>query len=201
MASLTSLGYNLVENLTGCSGITGTGDVTGMDPRLGPLADNGGPTQTRLLLAGSPALNAGNPAAPDGLSPNCETTDQRGQLRTVIVALPCDIGALEAQDADGDGRFEGADNCPAVANPSQADNDGDGQGDPCDPDDDNDGVLDVADNCPTQAGVASNGGCPAPVLAPAPGTSSPPAITSPPKKKCKQKKHRAGAAKKCKKRK
>ena len=47
--------FNLIEDGSG-SGLTGT--VTG-DPLLGPLADNGGPTQTHALLPGSPALDAG----------------------------------------------------------------------------------------------------------------------------------------------
>jgi len=34
-----------------------------IDPLLGSLADNGGPTLTHALLAGSPAINAGDPAA------------------------------------------------------------------------------------------------------------------------------------------
>jgi hypothetical protein len=50
-------------------------------------------------------------------------------------------------DADEDGVIDILDNCPAVPNPDQADNDSDGDGDACDPDDDNDGVLDGADNC------------------------------------------------------
>lgn len=55
------------------------------DPLLGALADNGGPTQTRALNAGSPALNNGNDAA-------CPGTDQRGVLRN---QGGCDIGAYE----------------------------------------------------------------------------------------------------------
>jgi hypothetical protein len=50
-------------------------------------------------------------------------------------------------DADDDTVVNGSDNCPYVANPDQADADGDGLGDACDPDDDDDGVDDVDDAC------------------------------------------------------
>src|SRR5262249_34515774 len=49
-----------------------TGNVAGLDPKLGPLASNGGPTMTHALLAGSPALDAGG---------GCSATDQRGTAR------------------------------------------------------------------------------------------------------------------------
>ncbi|MFO0748825.1 MAG: thrombospondin type 3 repeat-containing protein [Myxococcota bacterium] len=51
-------------------------------------------------------------------------------------------------DRDGDGKDNGVDNCPDVANADQKDTDGDLKGDACDTDDDEDGVLDTADNCP-----------------------------------------------------
>ena len=50
-------------------------------------------------------------------------------------------------DRDGDGVLNGVDNCPLVANPNQADMDGDGLGDACDDDRDGDGVLNGVDNC------------------------------------------------------
>ncbi|MDX2038337.1 MAG: choice-of-anchor Q domain-containing protein [Isosphaeraceae bacterium] len=56
-----------------------------IDPRLGPLADNGGPTRTMALLEGSPAINAG---VADGL-----THDQRGESFTGVP----DIGAVERE--------------------------------------------------------------------------------------------------------
>ncbi len=56
-----------------------------LDPLLGALAYNGGPTQTTALLPGSPAIDNGNPLT-------CPAADQRGYLRSG----PCDIGAYEA---------------------------------------------------------------------------------------------------------
>ena len=53
------------------------------DPSLGPLADNGGPTPTQALLAGSLAIDAGGVCA--------VASDQRGLPRTT----PCDVGAYE----------------------------------------------------------------------------------------------------------
>ncbi len=73
--------------LTGAGNLTGT-QATPLDAVLGPLASNGGPTQTHALLAGSPALNAGNNTA-------ALAFDQRGNLRVVGVAA--DIGAYEVQ--------------------------------------------------------------------------------------------------------
>jgi predicted outer membrane repeat protein len=62
------------------------------DPKLGPLADNGGPTQTMALLAGSPAID--HVVDCTGLSGQALTTDQRGFPRPQGSA--CDSGAYEA---------------------------------------------------------------------------------------------------------
>ncbi len=80
--AITSQGHNLIGDPTGCtiSGQQAT-DITGQNPFLGPLGDNGGPTQTHALLKGSPAIDAGPPDAPP--------TDQRGAPRNP------DIGAYE----------------------------------------------------------------------------------------------------------
>lgn len=64
--------------------LAGTFYLTDTDPRLGPLANNGGATMTRALLSGSPALNAAGAGA---------LTDQRG---FAIFGLP-DLGAYEEQ--------------------------------------------------------------------------------------------------------
>jgi hypothetical protein len=63
------------------------GDLPNVDPLLGPLEDNGGPTDTHSLLAGSPAISAGN-------LPSCTAVDQRGATRGSDGA--CDIGAYES---------------------------------------------------------------------------------------------------------
>ncbi len=86
--TFTSNGHNIGSD-TSCN-LTGIGDKPNTDPKLGALADNGGPTQTHALLPGSPAIDAGNPAAPGSGGNACEATDQRGLPRT-----SCDIGAYE----------------------------------------------------------------------------------------------------------
>jgi uncharacterized repeat protein (TIGR01451 family) len=92
--SLTSEDYNLIENTSGCT-ITGatSNNITGQDPKLGALADNGGPTKTHALLTGSPALDKGNTAIPTITGLSCLPTDQRGISRPQGSA--CDIGAFE----------------------------------------------------------------------------------------------------------
>ncbi len=66
--------------------------VTDVDPMLGPLADNGGPTWTMALLPGSPAIDAGDNAdAPE--------FDQRGPGFPRIVDGTIDMGAFEVQSS------------------------------------------------------------------------------------------------------
>src|SRR5262249_10843062 len=56
--TVASLGYNLSSDNAG-GVLNGLGDQTNIDPMLGPLQDNGGPTSTHALLPGSPAISAG----------------------------------------------------------------------------------------------------------------------------------------------
>ncbi len=93
-------GYSLIGIGNGATGfVNGVGgDRVGtaaspIDARLGPLADNGGPTFTHALLAGSLAIDSANPA-PISSSPfACPTTDQRGTARPG--GPRCDRGAYE----------------------------------------------------------------------------------------------------------
>ena len=97
--------YNLIG--TGGSGglVNGiNGNQVGVaDPGLGPLADNGGPTQTIALLPGSPAIDAGsNALAVDPTTGQPLTTDQRGPGFLRIVNGTVDIGAFEFSPAASD---------------------------------------------------------------------------------------------------
>ena len=64
-------------------------DRRDIDPLLGPLQNNGGPTRTHALISGSPAINAGD-------NTDCPATDQRGTARPQ--ERICDIGAVEYQE-------------------------------------------------------------------------------------------------------
>ena len=88
---LTSLGHNL-EDRHQCLTKPAEGDLVDTPAGLGPLAANGGPTETMALLPGSAAIDAGEPACVDVAgAPLSE--DQRGDPR----GTSCDIGAFEVQ--------------------------------------------------------------------------------------------------------
>ena len=116
---IASAHHNLIGDAAWSGGITNgvNGNIVGVAPMLGPLADNGGPTQTHALLPNSPAIDKGKAF---GL-----LTDQRGFARPFnnpqVPNSPggdgSDIGAFEQQvneaallrarfDFDGDGRSD-----------------------------------------------------------------------------------------------
>ena len=94
---VTMADHNLLGNGAGEMGVSNgvNGNIVGgfngqpaIDPLLGPLANNGGPTETMALLVGSPAIGtADNVFAP--------ATDQRGVTRSDVPGEATDIGAFE----------------------------------------------------------------------------------------------------------
>ena len=117
-------GPNFIEERGGeCAVDTTTRLLTGMDPRLGPLKDNGGRTNTHMLLPGSPVIDQGscNDSFTDAAEVQRYTVssagfqgyvgqDQRGLDREIFVPTTrerrtpdaCDLGAVEYRKADLD---------------------------------------------------------------------------------------------------
>jgi hypothetical protein len=89
VGAFTSEGFNLYGDTTGCSVTPDGTDRAGATPKLGQLADNGGPTMTLKPLAGSPALNKIPVATCHAMS----KVDQRGVHRPQ--GPTCDKGAVE----------------------------------------------------------------------------------------------------------
>ncbi|HSA60517.1 MAG TPA: DUF4215 domain-containing protein [bacterium] len=169
-AVINSEGFSLIGNETGCDGsFTGTGDQVGtagspINARLGPLANNGGPTQTHALLTTpfvSPAIDAANPAGcftNDANSGSALTRDQRNAPRPLDggPAGPsparCDIGAFELGGC-GDGFVAPTEECDDgnLTN-------GDGCNDTCQIEACGNGVLDAGEEC-DDGNVADGDGC------------------------------------------
>jgi hypothetical protein len=141
-----SLGHNLTDAQASDCALNHSTDQVLTAAGLEPLDDNGGPTLTHAPQPGSPAIDAGDPAA-------CPSVDQRGYARPIDGdgngSALCDIGAYEhlaGADGDADGVLDSADNCPFFANPSQSDTDNDGRGNACECTDQNgDGRNTVSD--------------------------------------------------------
>jgi hypothetical protein len=92
---VASKGYNLVfGNDVGCAVALEASDVSGKDPGLAALADNGGPTKTHAFAKGSAAHDKGDPMGCKDEANQAFTADQRGLKRPVG---GCDIGAVELQ--------------------------------------------------------------------------------------------------------
>jgi hypothetical protein len=113
-------GTDLLESPTGAPDADGNqigGLVHGIiDPRLGPLSDNGGSTWTHALLPASPAINRGNVSALPGIG-EVPRFDQRNAPYSRVVDGRIDIGAVEfgesgvrpIGDSNSDGVFNSAD--------------------------------------------------------------------------------------------
>ena len=83
------------NNVIAASTLTVPGDTISADPRLDPLADNGGATLTHALRAGSPAIDVGNNAS-------ALNFDQRGTGFARVSGAAADIGAFEVQAGGSD---------------------------------------------------------------------------------------------------
>ncbi len=166
-----TINYSLIGVADGLT-ITGGGNLTGtaalpLDPLLGPLANNGGRTETHALLVGSPAIDAGDPsfASPPDF-------DQRGAPFVRVFGGRIDIGAFEVQpiadsaDFDSDGDIDGADFLAwqrGLGTPSASPADGDAN---------NDNSVDGADLSIWEAQFGGS----APVIALSTVSSEPPAL-------------------------
>ncbi len=92
--------------------------------------------------------NVGNNVTMTSGTQDCVVRYNQGGNGSYNAAPEVTSTTLVVQDIDLDGAPDATDNCPLVANPGQANNDGDAEGDACDTDDDNDSILDAApDNC------------------------------------------------------
>jgi hypothetical protein len=96
-SGVTSHGYNLSSD--GTCDFNGPGDMNNTEPLLGPLQNNGGPTETIAELEGSLTIDAGNPSGCRDSQGHLLKIDQRGYPRPGKDKHDhrCDMGAYESQ--------------------------------------------------------------------------------------------------------
>jgi hypothetical protein len=113
-AIITDGGHNLDSD-----GTCGVGPAT--NPMLDPagLANNGGPTKTITLQAGSPAIDAGNESV--CAAPPVNNFDQRGYIRPGAGATSCSIGSYEYNSPGPPGCCQCPTSCAAPINGSCGD--------------------------------------------------------------------------------
>ena len=151
--STPTLSTNLIFGNTpqdvSSAGIIGSNGNFSQDPQF--ILRTQDASRNLRLQSTSPAIDAGSNAAVTA------TIDLDGDDR--INNGTVDLGAFESPDpidTDEDGILDPLDNCPAIPNPTQQDDDGDDFGNPCDPcpddsinDVDGDMLCAFEDNCPT----------------------------------------------------
>ena len=92
VGAITDAGYNLDDDGS-CGFSTAHSSQSAVGPDLGPLQDNGGPTETQAPAADSPVLNQIPLDTVVNSTTLCPGTDQRGVARPQ--GTECDIGAVE----------------------------------------------------------------------------------------------------------
>jgi hypothetical protein len=88
-ATITADQFNIIQD-----GSCAT-SAQAVNPRLKPLADNGGNTKTHLPTGGSPAIDGGD-------NRTCQASDQRGGLRSRVTSNACDVGAVEVDEEESE---------------------------------------------------------------------------------------------------
>lgn len=117
------------------------GSITGVNPT--PMSLDAGASGTVQFVVSVPS---GTPGGTNlAVTMTATSTDDSTVFNSAILNL---VVIDKPPDVDNDGVPDSVDNCLAISNADQANNDGDTLGDVCDPDDDNDGVMDGIDNCP-----------------------------------------------------